>query len=337
MSSLRSILILIFICCNTLFAQTSHHVKVSVIEPKSAELPIEVKVRGVVETEMSHSVTTQAEGILHNRVINAQYVKKGDVIAVLENPQLKKSINRLKEQIRLIQDTIDIEDKKLKSANEMLTLGMISNNDYLSQQNRLNSKKIELNKAKNELESITMQYKKHIIKAPISGFITALRADGSYIGYGGDICKIQSSNMQVRLFVPHHFAKELYRGKTVSLNVDDQTIKAKITEILPKTTDNLIHVIAKPNQSLPANLNIEADIMIQKINGWIIPKDSIVLIENRPAIFIIKNGIAKLHFITVQKDMIHEVLVSDRLSSSNKVVLKNAYMLHDGIAVEIIQ
>jgi RND family efflux transporter MFP subunit len=337
MNNLKSILILTLIFCNTLFALSSHHVKVTVVKPKKAKLPIEVKVRGIVESEMAHSVNTQAEGILHNRVTNAQYVKKGDVIALLENPQLKKRIDRLKEQIRLIKDSIDIEDKKLKSAEEMLNLGIISKNDYLSQQNRLNSKKIELTKAQSELENLTMQDRQQIIKAPISGFITELKADGSYVGYGGYVCKIQSQNMQVRLFVPYLFAKKLYRGEIVSLHLDNQTIKAKITEILPKTTNNLVNVIAKPSQPLPANLNIEADIITKKIEGWIIPKESIILIENRPAIFIIKNGIAKRHFITVQKDMVSGVLVSDRLSPSDQIVLKNSYMLDDGMAVEIVQ
>ncbi|WOE69966.1 efflux RND transporter periplasmic adaptor subunit [Hydrogenimonas thermophila] len=337
MNNPQYILILILTFCNTLFALSSHHVKVSVVEPKKAELPIEVKVRGIVEAEMAYGVNTQAEGILHNHVINAQKIEKGNVIAILENPQLKKSIGRLKEQIELIQNAINIENKKLKSAKEMLDLGIISNNDYLSQQNRLNSKKLELTKAKNKLEKMTIQYKQLVIKAPFSGFVTELKADGSYIGYGGYVCKIQSQNMQVRLFVPHLFAKKLYTGETVSLKVDDQTIKAKIVEILPKTTDNLVNVIAKPNKPLPANLNIEADIMTKKISGWIIPKQSIVLIENRPAIFIIERGFAKLHFITIQKDMVSGVLVSDRLSPSNKIVLKNAYMLHDGIAVEIVK
>ena len=316
--------------------KVQRHVKVSVVKPKAADVPIETHVRGVVEAAMEYSVNAQAEGILHNRVMNGTRVEKGAIIATLENPRLNNALRLAKSRIRLFRGEIDIEKNRLKSIEEMLHLGIVSNNDYLMQQNLLKDKMLMLKQAESEMENLIIQKHKAVLKAPVPGFVSNLAAEGNYIGFGGMICRIQSHKVRITLFVTQSVARTLHRGEAVHLAMGAKTVRAVVRQILPITSDNLVHIIADPKESLPLGLNLEAAIVTEKQSGWILPKAAIVLVQNRPAVFIIDNSVAHLHFVTVQKDMIDKVLVSDHLRSSDAVALKNAYMLHDRTVVEVV-
>ena len=315
----------------------ARHVKVSVITPRPADMPIDITVGAVVESVLEHSIDVQAEGVLHTRVVNEQRVKKSEIIATIEDRRRKNDLRIVKNRITLLQSEVEIEQKKLISAKEVLKLGIISTNDYLTQKSILKEKQILLQSARNREQNLQLQNQKSIIRSPVSGFVSQLAADGSYVAYGSTICRIYDENVQIRLFVPIHYARALHQGEKVELANDGKTIDAVITEILPKTTGNLVDVIAHSASSLPLGLNLQVRIVTHKRSGWIIPKDSIVLVQNRPAVFLIKKNKAALHFITVEKDMIDKVLATDHLQEEDKIALKNAYMLHDGTIVEVVK
>lgn len=313
------------------------HVKVSVVSPKTADMNISIEVHGITEPVLYYTVNSQSDGVLHTKVINTQKVKKGEIVATLESPALTNKIMRLQNSVRLYKEQLNIESKKLNSCNEMLKMGIIGSNDYLTQKAVLTEKEAALSNAKGELENLNLMKLHSVIKAPISGYITNLQADGTYISYANPICNVQTDSVQIRLYIPVLYQKTIKKGQNVTLHVGQEDVHATVSQILPSTTNNLAEVIAQTKTPLLVGLNVEASIDTQKKSGWIIPKDSIILVQNRPAVFIIKNNTAHLHFVDVQKDMIDKVLIIDQLSTEDKIAYKNSYMLHDNSVVEVTQ
>lgn len=311
------------------------HVKISIVAPKPATMPMSQTVTGVTEARQIVTINALSEGTLHLHSFNAQSVKKGSIIATITNKQRENSIKSLRATTALLKRQITIEKSRLQSAREMLKLGIVSKNQLLDQQNLLQGKKIAYNQAKTELDKLELQNSMSVIKAPADGYIENLLPDGSYISYGQRLCKVTDNKVQIRLFVPPLFAKELHIGQKVKIREQGISDDAQITAILPQSSDNLLSVIALPLRPLPTGLHVEAQIQTAQVKGWIIPKEAIVLVQNRPALFLIKKSKATLHFITVQKDMIDKVLVTDHLKANDQIALKNAYMLHDGATVEI--
>ncbi len=313
------------------------HVKVSVVSPKIANMLMSQTVTGITEPHQKISINTLSEGLLNVKSFNGQLVKQNDVIATVSNPQRRNAITMQKSTIKLLHKQVLAKKSKLQNAKEMMKLGILSKNQLLDQQNLLEETNIALNQAKTKLDKLVLQDSSSIVKAPVAGYIDSLLPDGSYVAYGQTLCKIIDAHVQIRLFVSPLFAKELYIGQKVNINEQGIIANAKIIAILPQSSDNLLDVIALPSQALPVGLHIEAQIQTAQTKGWIIPKDSIVLVQNRPAVFLIKKNNATLHFVTVEKDMIDKVLVTDHLQADDHIALKNAYMLHDGAIVEVMK
>jgi RND family efflux transporter MFP subunit len=300
-------------------------------------MPISQSVTGITEARQNITLNALSEGTLHLHSFNAQAVKKGDMIATITNAQRDNTIASLNATMKLLRREITVEKSKLQSAREMLKLGIISKNQLLDQQNSLQERQIRLNQTKTELQRLTLQNSMSGVRAPSDGYIENLLPDGSYVTYGQTVCKLTGTQVQIRLFVPPMLAKELHIGQKVKLNEQSNVTDAHITAIMPQSSDNLIDVIALPAQPLPVGLHLEAQIETARAKGWIIPKEAIVLVQNRPALFLIQEGRATLRFVTVEKDMIDKVLVTDHLQRDDKIALKNAYMLHDGAIVEVQQ
>ena len=94
--------------------------------------------------------------------------------------------------------------------------------------------------------------------------------------------------------------------------------------------------MAEAKEQLPLNLQINAQILVKKSNAQLIPKSAIVLIENHPAVYIIDDkNIAHVVFVEILKDMLDKALIKNTLPKNAKIALKNAYMLHDNLAVSI--
>ncbi|MBU1643058.1 hypothetical protein KKE54_06825 [bacterium] len=312
------------------------HVKVSVVSPQSSEAVIGLNTRGVVEPAVALSINAQSDGIFHSKTAVSSYVNKGDKIGVLTDPARTMQLSALRTKIALLKEQVGIERQKGKRNKEMLDLGIISELDILVQESAIREKELVLEQSENDVARLLLLQKGQNIYAPTSGYVRSISADGSYIGYGAQVAAVTSSAVIIRLFVNPAYAKSLHIRQAVNVMAPTGEINATIAAILPQSNSNLIDVIAKPSQTLPVGLQIEATIQTGSLQGWIIPKASIILEQNRPAVFVIKDNVAHIHFVDVQKDMIDKVLVNDHLNADDKIAYKNAYMLNDGAAVEVL-
>lgn len=312
-------------------------VKVRVTTPSRSEIPVGFTAQGQVEPAVSVAVNARSEGIFHPVVALSQSLSRGDKIGELHDPARTLQIKALTSKVRLLKSQLSIERKKTDQSKEMLQLGILSENAVLAQESALNEREMLLLQAQNDLARLQLLQNEQVIAAPADGYVETLAADGSYIAYGAQVATLSSKEMMVRLFVEPLYAESLKVGQTVTLILSSREVPATLTAILPQSSSNLIDVIARPSVTLPAGLQLSARISTEKVQGWILPKSAIVLEQNRPAVFLIKGTTARLHFVTVQKDMLDKVLVSDHLTSDDAVVFDNAYMLHDGETVEVVK
>lgn len=310
-------------------------VQISVVSPKQETMSVDVQVQGSIEERDPHMMSAPYEGVLHTKVSNTQMVKKGEIIAFIENPDIQNKLTLSSKEISLLNEQYKIEKQRENNSAEMLKMGLISNNDYLMQQTILNDKKIAYLNRSSEHSTLQKQFKKSSIKAPISGYVTDMLSDSSTVSYGTSICKILGGKQIVRLYVPSSYIASLHVKQKLHFQVGANSVDAVITQIVPKATNNLVEVIASATSQLPIGLNIQAKIALSKIQGWVVPKESIVLVQNRPALYLIQKNVAHLHFVNIQKDLVNKVLITDDLKKDDKIAYENAYMLDEDVKVEI--
>ncbi len=236
----------------------------------------------------------------------------------------------------LQKEQIKIEKQKLYTAQDKLNIGVGSKNNYLNQKIVLSQAKERYEVIKSEYNRLLIEEKNTQIHAPLSGTIINLNPNNSYVNYGSTIATLLDKNNVVKLFVDASMIGKVKKGMSVSLKSSYKNCKATILSILSKSSNNLIEVIAEPKEKLPLNLQLNAEIIVKNSTALLLPKEAIVLEGNHPAVYVVdEKNIAHLTFVSIEKDMQTKVLITGTLPKEAKVVLKNAYMLHDNIKVTV--
>ena len=313
------------------------HVQVSVISPAQKAMDVSINAEGIVQETDSHTINAPYDGILHLQVSNTQKIKRGEKIAFIENQELQNNLILAQSELSLYKDLFTMQQQKEENAAQMLEMGLISKNDYLTEHSLFNEKKISFLNAQTRLKSLKERLQKGTLISPITGYVTDLLSNGNHLSYGSKICSILGGKVYVRLFVPSFYISSLHIGEKVLLSVDGKNKQGIISQILPKATNNLVEVVVSTSSALQNGLHIQAKIAAKSIHGWVIPKECIVLVQNRPALYLIKEGKAHLHFVNIQKDLLNKVLITDDLHKEDNIAYENAYMLDDGIEVEIVK
>jgi len=311
-------------------------VSISIINPTQKNIAMTLDARGMVIAKNETSITANTSGFLQMQVSQNSFVTKGELIAKVSNKPREKKLKLLKKSLTLQKTQIALQQEKMKIAQDKYKMGVGSKNNYLAQKIALGQLQKQYNTTQNEYETLQLKQKNSILYAPKKGVLTNLVAENSYINYGVKIATLLEKENLIKLFVDSAYAQEIHKNMNVKILSSYKNCDAKVIEVLPKSSNNLIEVMAKAKEQLPLNLQINAQIILKYSNGLLIPKSAIVLVENHPALYVIDDkNIAHLVFIEILKDMVDKALIKNTLPKNAKIALKNAYMLHDNLAVSI--
>jgi len=326
-------IILFYLISLPVFASS---VLISIIEPKMSTMSSTIEVNGKVISKSRYVLTAKTSGILHWKISQNSTVSKGDIIALVSNKTRDKKLQYLHDKLSLQTSELSSFKTKLQTSKEKYAMGVGSKNSYLSEKIAYEQLKEIYHTTQNEYDILLLEQKNALIKSPQNGVLTNFVSNNSYINYGTTIAMLLDENNYVKLFIDSSYAAKIQKGMQVQLQSSYKNCSATIINILPKASNNLIELIAKPDEKLPLNLQLTAKIVLKNLNGILIPKEAIVLVNNRPAVYLIdKNNIAHLVFIEIQKDMLQNALIKNTLQKDARVALKNAYMLHDNLKVSV--
>jgi len=262
-------------------------------------------------------------------------VKQGEKIAKIVDERRVKRLKLLEDNLALQKATIKSQIIKLHDAKDMYTMGVGSKNNYLNEKVLLEQLKESYQTIKNEYTTLLLEEQNSNVYAPQNGYIMNLLPKNAYVNYQTQLATILTKETSVKLFVDLTYAKNINKGMQVKLNSTYTDTQGAVTDILNKSSNNLLEIIVRPSEQMPLNLHVNAKIILKKVTGLQLPKSSIVLVNNHPAVYVIKNNTAHLIFIEIQKDMIQSVLIKNTLAKDTLIAYKNAYLLHDGLEVTI--
>jgi len=323
-----SILITIPIFASTVF--------VSVIKPIKKNIAVTIDTTGTVIAKNKMNITVKTSGLLEMKVAQNSFVVKGELIAKVSDKPREKKIEFLKRSLLLQKMQVALQRDKTLIANDKYKMGVGLKNSYLSQKILLAQMKEQYSTTKNEFETLLLEQTNSMLYAPKNGFLINIVADNSYINYGAKIATLLEKENFIKLFIDSSYAQAIHKDMDVKIFSSYKNCNAKVINVLPKSSNNLMEVIVQSKEQFPLNLQINAQIILKKLDGLLIPKSAIVLVENHPAIYAIDDkNIAHVVFVEILKDMVNKALIKNTLSNDAKIVLKNAYMLHDNLAVSV--
>jgi len=325
----------LLLVCILMSIASASSVKISVVKPHISSDTITLEAQGVVAAQNSVVITAKSSGIFTAFVANDTQVHKNQKIAQIRDGVRQKKLALLKKKLHYMQRALQTQKVKAENAKEMYMMGVASKNSYLKEKIALEHAKELYETIANEYDTLALEEKNAQIVAPADGFVTKLLPQNSYVAYQTQLATLLTKKIMVKLFVDASYAQAIHKGMRVALLSTYANMQGRVVSIMNRSVHNLIQVNVQPEAFMPLSLQVKAKIILKNIRGLKIPKEAIVLVNNQPAVYVIKENVAHLVFVQIQKDMIQSVLITNTFSEGTQIAYKNAYLLHDNLEVSV--
>lgn len=272
------------------------------------------------------------------RVKNGDWVKAGSILASLENGL--DLINLKQAEFQLESAKIDLDDKVITHSGGQP--GKSNTSDKALNHFALSSgfKSAELN-----LQKAKIDYKSTILRAPFSGRVADLETKVMNLPNSGEpFCRlIDDRNFEVVFPILESEIGRLKVGQAVSMRpfVEDSVFyNGKIIEINPIVDEHGLVIVKAivPNSEgkLMQGMNVKVFIKDQVDDCLIVPKEAVVLRNNRQVVFTFSEGKAMWNYVetvlensvsysvTKEKDGMQEIFAGDTV-----ITIGNLNLAHE--------
>ena len=298
-----------------------------------------LEIQGNVETKQNVVISAEYSGILSRVfVTEGDKVKKGQVLARIDDGGLSSQLSQLQTQAQLNKTTFE-RQKKLWDQN----IG--SEIQFLQAKASYEASQSQVNQLKSQLGKTT-------ITAPFSGTIDQVMTEqGSAVMPGTEIYRIVSlKDMYITAEIPESYLGTVKIGKTVE--VDFPVLNKKIDSKI-RQTSNFINPanrsftieVAVPNEDNDIKPNLTAKL---KINDYTSEKAILiplsVISENGDGdqyVYVAKQGegntlISKRVIVETGKTQGNEIEVLTGLKEGDEIIVKGARSVQDDQEIRIL-
>ena len=259
------------------------------------------------------------------------YVKKGELLAKVNDAPLQAELKKLEAQLPLAQDRVYRQQ-------------MLLEKDAVSQET-YQSVLTQLETLKADIELIKARIAQTELRAPFDGDIgLRLVSEGAYASPTVVVAKLTKiSPLKIEFSVNENMVNDIKPGTNLAFTVDNDlaTYHATVYAIESRLDVQTLTVFAralfqnpggkiKPGQS--ANVIIQLD---QKNDAIVIPSISTIREMGRQIVYVYKNGKAKEVDIKTGLSTASSVQVTDGLSIGDTLLTTGVMQLRDGALVKI--
>jgi RND family efflux transporter MFP subunit len=298
-----------------------------------------IDIQGDVATKQNLLIFPEYSGVLHQVYVKeGQQVKKGQLLALIDDGGLSSQLAQLNTQLNLAKTTFERQERlwNQKIGSEIQYLQAKAN--YESQQNAVNQLKSQLAKTR--------------VKAPFSGTIDEVIAEqGSVVspGTGGLMRIVNLSNMYVKANVPENYLGTIKKNAEVRVTLPSLGIEIKgrvrqISDYIDPNNRTFSVEIALPNKEKNIKPNLIARLSISnyvEADAIVVP-NTIIQENAKGEKFIFKVKVSKEDQATVEKVQVmtglskgNVIEITNGLQAGDVIVKDGAITLRDGITVKI--
>ena len=280
---------------------------------------------GTVRPRLEATVSADIPGrILEFHVVSGQKVKKGDVIARLDDEELDASHVRAKAALdQMVREVA--RQKKLLESNA-------------TSRSRYEQADAAEQMARASLVKIKASLDKAVVRAPFSGTITRKFTDtGDLAIPGRALVRIEDpSSLRLETAVAESLAGKLSLGQPIRIQVEaaQLSVTGKVSELEPSADSAsrtfMVKIDLPSSPGLRAGLFGRAWVPRGQITLLLIPRSSVVRRGQMEVAFVATDGVAKLRLVRTVPYEKDQVSVLSGLTKGDQVVLKPSKAIQDG-------
>jgi macrolide-specific efflux system membrane fusion protein len=332
------------------FAKTNKEVNFQAETVKKRDIASSVQATGVIRAKIGAEVKVGARisGRVEKLYANiGDVVKKGQVIARLEQEDLKAKVNEANMNLKINEANLDLAQKNLQRMQNLYAKDFVSKDKVDVAERDYKAAVAQSNQIKETIRYNETQMSYANIYAPISGIIASVATQqgetvsASSLNVPTFVTIVDLNRLEIYAYVDETDIGKIKPGFEATFTVDsfpDKDFKGKVTAIYPKATiqDNVVYYITvisieNPEGKLKPDMTVNATILLNKReNVFAVPSKAIkreggkkvvtVLENNKPVQKAVKTG---------WKDSAYTEII-EGLKEGDKVVTGEAVKKEEG-------
>jgi membrane fusion protein (multidrug efflux system) len=317
---------------------------VNVVPVKKKEFTYIINSTGKIKAEHEQLIVSETEGKLVTlEAIDGKTFGPGNILAVIKSTSAAQKLERAK---------FVMYNAEKEYASELLGYENLLK-DAAPQDAENIKKKLKISTgltgALQDIKDADQQIASGIIRAPFYGVIANSKMqDGQFVTVGKEMFTYYNPDnllIEVKILEGDINLLKYSTIAQVSPVLDDSIkIKAVVYQINPHVDENGIVLVKLRLQQLNSlskkifpGMNCRIAINIPLNKTLIVPKEAIVMRNDRPVVFSYEDGKAKWNYITIGRDNGEEVEIKQGLSAGQLVIVTNNLQLSHDAPVKKVQ
>ncbi len=311
---------------------------------------------GTVKASDEIELSFRANGIITELNIKVgQQVKKGDVLARLDNVQANLAYEQAKSSVNAAQSAMNTAKSNLDRVKSLFEKGSNSLSDYEKAKNSYQSALDQFESAKRNRSIQSSEISYGIIRAPKNGIIASKNVDLNENTSAGNTIAVLNAGKGINIVVglPENVINKVKVGMETDLNfsaIKDKNLKGRVIEVSPVVDANTsVYPVKteiidatdaiKPGMTASVTFNFGEENTI-KDNTLVVPVKSVGEDGNGNYVFLIEStdgkvGTVKKHPIKIGELTASGFKIESGLSAGDKIATAGLQSLLDGQKVKL--
>lgn len=297
-----------------------------VVEVEKAELQtIQQTARfiGTIRSEQATTLVAKSKGILDRFVNSGQHVKKGELIAQIDNKDIERNF-------KLSQDMEHIAKLQYDRFSQLQKTGVIS-------QNALEEKKSILIEAQKKMTDAKIAMDEIKIYAPFDGIVGIFKIrEGSQVQEGDVLVSFYDPSTTIVEFdVPLSIMNVIHDGSTVFIDKKQYPL-TYIQKMLDEETHMSPAYVNIDCQNCIIGSTVDVNLVVkEKQSVIVIPFEAVFLREGKTFVYIVKDEKASLTPVVLGIREKESVEITSGLQKNDVVIVRGQARLYPGVPVII--
>jgi len=252
-------------------------VSVEVVKAKQGELKNSVSFLAQILSDKSIKLSTKLAGYVDKVMVEeAQEVKKGDLLVMIDAVELKSNIKALQSTLQAQKNDVIVAQNIYNRNKKLYKVGGLAKEKLEISKATLETKRAMIDNTRQKIDQLKHQFSYLRIVAPFDGVIDAiLLHEGDLAAAGKPIVAMSNGEKKLVLSYAASEKNSIADGQTVFYKGQKIGI---VKSIYPTSKNglNTAEVRLLEKLSLPVGININIDVLTQAIHGCILPADTIL-------------------------------------------------------------
>jgi RND family efflux transporter MFP subunit len=330
--------------------QTASEQTVTVVKPERLAASVSVELPGQTQAYVQAPVFAQTSGYLKQWYFDiGAHVKAGDVLAVLDTPQVDQQLNQAKATLKEAQAALDLSRVTYQRDQDLLQRRVIAQQDFDTAASDLGVKQATVNAAEAAVLSLQALEDFKIVKVPFDGIVTARNTDiGALVnsGSGNPLFTVaQVKPLRVYINVPEGMASDVAVGANAELRFNEfpgREFSGKVVRTAGAIDPNsrtLLTEVDVPNDS--GELFPGAYTQVRLVAGAnnrsvLVPANTLLFRSEGAAVGVVnQDNVVELKKIKIGRDLGNQLEVTQGLNFDDRIIVNPSDSLAAGQKVKV--